>query len=602
MYGKKTLMKTIGTILLLTVFLFRNAALAENPSPDLTTGTLLTEETDLPSTEAGNPNPDGEASHDAQYYLPVFETSDTHGYVADISGNDVKYLLAYISDKVQDARGGDSRRAVLLDGGDIYQGNTMSNLLAGNSVSAAYAMMGYDAVTIGNHEFDWLIENTVDGDGTMKDYDLRDTAGANTIPVVMSNLYRDGEKVPFASDYIILEKTAADSEGHELPVRIGVIGLAGEYASNIMDEKFTGAGYEIRLDYDQVNALAAQLEESGQCDATIVLVHEEPTIIADGLGEGTAVDLVLGGHSHKIVKGITSWGLPFVEPGCHGKAYAYLQLAFCETDGAAAFREVTDLDVITVKPPANTEENETELDQAIVSLTDEAIDLISGVLEAKIGYITESVLRDTYLPDSGDRATTCGNWCASIFARIAGADVGIVNGGGLRTDLALGEGEDKRIITRSDMYTMFPFNNEIYCFELTYGELLTVLEFSMTEQGQSLMSYISGIDCYYTDQTVNAIVTKEGEAIYVNGTWKDGWKDQTLRVGLCDYVAKKESTDNGLSNPFPAWTGTYRQIITDQVDNLGAIDVLTAEAEANDGYLFVDTAPHFINRPYSTAE
>ena len=61
----------------------------------------------------------------------------------------------------------------------------------------------------------------------------------------------------------------------------------------------------------------------------------------------------------------------------------------------------------------------------------------------------------------------------------------------------------------------------------------------------------------------------------------------------------KESTDNGLSNPFPAWIGTYRQIITDQVDNLGAIDVLTAEAEANDGYLFVDTAPHFINRPYS---
>ena len=179
-------------------------------------------------------------------------------------------------------------------------------------------------------------------------------------------------------------------------VRIGVIGLASEYASSIMNEKFTGAGYEIILDYGKVNALAAQLEESGQCDATIVLAHEE----------GTVVDLVLGGHAHLIINETTSWGLPYMEPGCHGQAYAYLQLAFREIDGAPVFQEVTDRDVIPVEPLTNSAENETELDSAIVSLTDESIDLISGVLEAKIGYITESVLRDTYLPDSGERATT----------------------------------------------------------------------------------------------------------------------------------------------------------------------------------------------------
>ena len=584
MYGKKALMRAIGMLLLLAVFLPGNAVPEETSLPDTADAAMQTEE---------------EAAHDALYYLPVFETSDTHGYLADASGEDVKYLLAYISDKVQDVRGGDFSRAVLLDGGDIYQGNTMSNLLAGNSLSAAYAMMGYDAVTIGNHEFDWLIENTVDSDGTMKDYDLKDTAGTNTVPVVISNLYRNGEKVPFASDYVILQKTAVDKEGRELPVRIGVIGLAGEYGSSIMHEKFTGAGYKIILDFDRVNALAAKLEESGRCDATIVLAHEDAADIAGGLGEGTAVDLVLGGHAHLIISEVTGWGLPYMEPGCHGEAYAFLQLVFSETGGAPLFRGVTDMDVISVEPLTNDAGNTDELDQAVVSLTDEAIDLISGVLEAKIGYITESALCNTFLPDSGDRATTCGNWCSSIFARIVGADVGFVNRGGLRTDLALREGEDKRIITRSDMYTMFPFNNEIYCFELTYEELLTVLEYSLTENGSTLLSYMSGIDCYYTDQTVNAIVTKDGEAVYAGGVWKDGWKDKTLRVGLSDYVATKDRPDNGLSNPFVAWTGTYRQIATDQIDNLGSIDVLSAEAEANDGYLFIDTAPHFINRPYS---
>ena len=53
-------------------------------------------------------------------------------------------------------------RAVLLDGGDIFQGNTLSNLLDGRPLAEAYQLMGYDAVTIGNHEFDWQIENTVD--------------------------------------------------------------------------------------------------------------------------------------------------------------------------------------------------------------------------------------------------------------------------------------------------------------------------------------------------------------------------------------------------------------------------------------------------------
>ena len=599
MFGKKGLIKAIGMIILMSVFLFQNAVLAENPSSDATTGAAQTEAAELPGPETGDQVQGQETLHDAQYYLPVFETSDIHGYLADLSGDDVKYLLAYISDKVQDVRNGDLSRAVLLDGGDIYQGNTMSNLLKGNSLSAAYAMMGYDAVTIGNHEFDWLIENTVDSDGTMKDYDLGDTAGANTIPVVISNLYRNGEKVPFARDYVILQKTAVDDEGHEMPVRIGVIGLASEYDHNIMYDKFTGAGYKLILDFDQVNALAAKLEESGQCDATIVLAHEEAAIVADGLGEGTVVDLVLGGHAHLLISETTSWGLPYMEPGLHGEAYAYLQLAFREIDGAPVFQEVTDMDVISVERLTNNAENEAELDQAIVSLTDEAIDLISGVLEVKIGYITESVLRDTYLPGSGDRASTCGNWCSSIFARIVGADVGIVNEGGLRTDLPLEEGKDKRMITRSDIYTMFPFNNEIYCFELTYEELLTVLKYGLTKNGQTRISYLSGIDCYYTDQTVNAIVTKDGEAVYVNGAWKDGWKDKPLRVAICDYAATSDKPDNGLSNPFVAWVGTYRQIETDQIDNLGAIDVLTAEAEANDGYLFIDTTPHFINRTYS---
>ncbi len=57
-------------------------------------------------------------------------------------------------------------------------------------------------------------------------------------------------------DCVILDKTARDVEDNEMPVRIGVIGMADAYEESILYDKFTGAGYSISLDYDAVNALA----------------------------------------------------------------------------------------------------------------------------------------------------------------------------------------------------------------------------------------------------------------------------------------------------------------------------------------------------------
>lgn len=84
----------------------------------------------------------------------------------------------------------------------------MSNMFDGESLSAAYQIMDYDAVTIGNHEFDWGIENTVDSDGTMMDHSMGEGDGENLIPVIASNIFHNGEKISFADDYIILQKAS----------------------------------------------------------------------------------------------------------------------------------------------------------------------------------------------------------------------------------------------------------------------------------------------------------------------------------------------------------------------------------------------------------
>ena len=554
----------------------------------------------------GNSLPEEGLINEGGYALPVFETSDTHGYLADISSEPYAYRLAYISDKVKDVRGygGHARNdlALLLDGGDIYQGNTMSNLLYGQSLAAAYQIMGYDAVTVGNHEFDWGIENTTDMDGTMTDSSAEGFSVVNSVPVVVSNLYRNGEKVPFARDYVILDKTAVNAEGEELPVRVAVIGFAGEYSSDIMYDRFTGAGYEIRLDYDAVNRLAAELEAEGKCDATILLTHEEASVVAEAVGEGSAIDLVLGGHTHRNLSGTTDRGLWYLEPAGYGAAYGYAELVFSARDGGAAFEKVDRVKTVSVTGSAdkleNIPANADELDPEVAALTDKVLDRLNDILTEQIGYITESAERLVYLPGSGKRATTMGNWQGSIIARIGEADAAFVNNGGIRTEFPLGEGEERRFITRSDIYTMFPFENRIFCYALTYEDFLAALEYALTENGRTLFSQIVGVDVYYTDGTVNAIVSPTGAAVYANGEWREGWKDKTIRVAFSEFLATTDRVSYGMHNPFVAWNDTDRLLDDGRIDSEWAYKVLSEEAAANDGHLAVDTKAHFIEGAY----
>ena len=61
---------------------------------------------------------------------------------------------------------------------------------------------------------------------------------------------------------------------------------------------FTGAGYEIREDYDYAMSLAKRLKEEEGCQAVILLAHGDSGVIAENLKEGCDIDLVLGGHLH----------------------------------------------------------------------------------------------------------------------------------------------------------------------------------------------------------------------------------------------------------------------------------------------------------------
>ena len=551
-----------------------------------------------------------EAAEDL-YRLPVFETADVHGSLASTATDEYEYRLAYIADKVNDARGGDRDRALLLDAGDIFQGSMLSNLLEGNPMAAAYSRMGYDAVTVGNHEFDWGIEATIDGDGTMKDDTRGGEDGVNLVPVVLSNLFQNGDRVTFTKDYVILEKTAVNEAGGTVRVKIGVVGFAQNYAGSIMYTRFTGAGYTLVEDYDALEELAARLEESGMCDATILLTHTDAAEISERIDPDSALDLILGGHSHENRCGEGISGIAYLQPTCDAAAYAYAELLFrCGEDGAPAFAGTDAAKTVSVTAHhaslLRDGRNAGELDEEVARVSDDAIEAIREVLNEKIGSITAPARKPSPSPDDGTivRDSTCGSWMASIYARAVGAEIGFVNNGGIRVNYEIPAGKDACDITVSSVYAMFPFNNHIYGYEITYEELLELLRYAMTHAGGTLLSVVTGIDVYYTNDAVVELV-KDGRTIYEDGTWRIDPASK-VRIAVSDYVSTTPRTSDersgSLENPLCAWKDTDRLYSRGEVDSEAALRVLKEEAAANGGLLRFDSESHYIERPAAESE
>ena len=574
---------------------FTVSCLQENPQQQ---DTEPTQPSDTVSVDLPKPG---------DYILPVLETTDMHGYIVYSDDETIHYRMAYIADKINDIRGSDRSRLLLLDGGDLYQGASVSNLLEGRPMYVAVDKMGYDAVALGNHEFDWGYFSMVDSDATLPDYEWEGTSSVNSVPIVCANLYRNGVREPSTKDYVIVEKTAVSSDGEGVKVRIGVVGFAIDYSGSIMPARFSGLGFSIQEKYSIANALARELETSGQCDATVLLIHGAADSAAEKLSANTVFDLVLGGHSHWYMSGTASSGVPYLQGGRYCEHYALADMRFTVSeDGTISFSRIENLRTPEVSSSRDIHnsagQNAADLDEEILSVSEAAVEATSAQLEDVIGYIT--VGATTYsISGSGDRVSRMSNWMCDILRSIGEADVSFVNSGGVRTSIPL-NGQSARDITVANVYEMFPFCNTVFVYSLTYAELLKVFEYSMTSGGRGLFFSMTGIDCRFTETNygsystyqVYSLTTYDGTLIYKQGVWTGDWASRPVTLAVSEYIATNQRTDTytNLSNPLIAWNSTSRLLHNSLVDNENAIRVLRSESSASSGHLYIDTAPHFI--------
>ena len=101
---------------------------------------------------------------DNEKTFDIIEVTDFHGTLKDSSGNPVAGVLA---DRIGNVKKSNSDRTLILGGGDLYQGSAVSNIMKGVPVQKVMSQIGMEITTLGNHEFDWGLDTTINT--TMKE-------------------------------------------------------------------------------------------------------------------------------------------------------------------------------------------------------------------------------------------------------------------------------------------------------------------------------------------------------------------------------------------------------------------------------------------------
>ena len=228
----------------------------------------------------------------AQKHLEVLHTNDTHSCIMPLNPN--------LADTAVAGRGGFLRRVamikeeraknpdlLLIDSGDFSQGSPFYTMFKGDVEVGLMNLMGYDAVTIGNHEFDFGLEN------------MARIFKMAKFPVVCANYDFTGTCVEgLVKPYVIIKRNG---------LKIGLFGLSPQLEGLVDLSKCKGVTY---LDPVEVgNRVATELKHDKKCDVVICVSHLgwlRPDEMGDQklLASSKDIDLVLGGHSHSYFKAL----------------------------------------------------------------------------------------------------------------------------------------------------------------------------------------------------------------------------------------------------------------------------------------------------------
>lgn len=413
----------------------------------------------------------------ADYSLTVLHTNDFHARFEPISkydsgcsaedntegkcfGGSARLVTAVEAAKAR------TNNHILVDGGDQFQGSLFYTYYKGKVAAEMMNKMGYDAMTVGNHEFD-------DGPEVLRGF--MDTIN---FPILMSNADVSGE--PLLADK--LAKSTVLERGGE---KLGFIGLTPQNT-----DELASPGKNITFT-DPAGAVAAEVEKlkAQGVNKIIVLSHSGYNVDLAVAKANPEVDIIVGGHTNTLLSNINDRAVgPYptmvgntavVQAYAFGKFLGELNVTF-DDDG-----------VITkaVGEPL-------VMDGSVVE--DEATVARISELAEPLEEIRTKVVAEAAAPIEGSRdvcrVQECemGNLVADAMldrVKSQGINIAIANSGGLRASIDAGE------ITMGEVLTVLPFQNTLSTFQMKGDGILAALEngVSQVEEGAGRFPQVAGM-------------------------------------------------------------------------------------------------------------
>ena len=361
-----------------------------------------------------------------EYHLNVYYLNDTHGAVLN-KGDELG--LANIGNYLNDEYSKNPDSSIFITGGDILQGQLISNNSKGEIMIDIFNHLNLDAFVIGNHEFDWGLEEV------LKYFDPNYTGIKANFPILGANVKRksDGLRPNFIDSYTIVEKDG---------LNVGIIGVIGDGLESSIST--------LRVkDYYFSDAYQAVLETANEIlsfvDTILVVNHSNSQSFNQKVGEIDKVSAIFNGHSHTTYTGYINNKVPYIQSGSNGKMVGKVSLEF---NGNFEFVKGNAKNI-------NNDERLYQADQFINNLINSYYEDIRNLYEETLLVARNSI-------DKNDLAI----YIAKVMKEATNAAIGFQNSGGTREDITAGQN-----ITGADLFQIFPFDNQIVYTKVTGKEL-----------------------------------------------------------------------------------------------------------------------------------
>lgn len=338
--------------------------------------------------------------------------------------------------------------------GDFVQGGTLGAVSKGEYIVNLMNKVGYDAIALGNHEFDYQLPR------------LNELNAMSNTKFISCNFQKIGEDKSYFEPYTIVSYGNVDVAYIAITTPETINSSSPAQFKNDKGELIYTFNESKLYDIVQTNINAA---ETAGADYVIALSHigydESGNLadITDVIENTDGFDVVLDAHSHSVIeeKVIKDKSGDDVLLTSTGTKFEYIGKLTIKN--GAFDTELVEVESYTKTDPV-VDAYITEINENYAQLGNRKIG------ESKVEFITHDKDGNRLVRNA---ETNLGNFCSDALRVMTGADMSFVNGGGLRAPMEAGE------VTFNDIFSVFPFNNQIVTAEISGQILIDFLEMAV---------------------------------------------------------------------------------------------------------------------------